>query len=139
MPDFCQVMGLPFAVREDLFGDWLWERLGSPAITPPNNKHVTIQEGDLSGPIPKSAAISCEAATFDEMSEQFLPRPRQINFRAADDTAKRIWWVDTTLLMARSRCGDRFPSGSGSFSELLCTVPMDRLWREGWHTDPDML
>jgi hypothetical protein len=45
------VPSVKYAVRGDLSGDWLWEGLGSPAITRPNNKHVTIQESDFSGRI----------------------------------------------------------------------------------------
>jgi hypothetical protein len=41
-----------YAVSEDLFGDWLWKGMCSPAITRPKNKHVTIPDGDFAGRIP---------------------------------------------------------------------------------------
>ena len=54
---------LPNDVREDLFGDGLWEGLCSRAITRPKNKHGTIQDGDFSGRIPNCAGTSSQGSS----------------------------------------------------------------------------
>ncbi len=42
-------LGKPCTVRQDPYGNWLWERLYSPAITRSKNKRVTIQEPNFIG------------------------------------------------------------------------------------------
>ena len=66
------MIGKPYGIREDLFGDWLWKGLCSPAKTRPNNKPVTIREADFSCPIHNIGRTPRPAVTRGEKANSFF-------------------------------------------------------------------
>ncbi len=74
------MIGKPYGIREDLFGDWLWKGLCSPAKTRPNNKPVTIREADLSFPIHNIGRTPWPAVTCAAKAISFFCAHMRVSF-----------------------------------------------------------